>query len=452
MDGFYRGLKGGICSLLFSATLSFLYPALGLTNTVSVMSLAQGQVKKAYDLYISPTGEYYLVFAREATKPFAGASYRWKIVLAKWDKKGTKLWERPIGDYYGMDNRFSLFSDRPQEIFIRGVIEDRFFLWKWGSDGQPLWKIERKSAFSLPEGIAVGDGSGGAYVAIPPLLLASAGIKNAGPIEIAHYSASGKWIENIPLYSEKSPSISWLPPGLQTLDTLVGLLALSSDSLIVYGYTAGFGPLAGNAGHHMDYGWLSSPLIVSHNHIFARKYDRRGKLLENILLSGNWNNLVASAFAGPSGILTLCGTSESFSCPDDSHRTANDLYSLQTFVFRYSAQGRLLWCRQFGSGVSLAPLAITTDSAGGSYVLGEIKDVYPQEVVGEKKPGRVFLARLNDRGDLLWIKQFGAMTSSPFSNIAIDERGAVCFGLKTPRFDSLGPLEEVVVMRLAPGT
>ncbi|WP_244232608.1 hypothetical protein [Methylacidiphilum caldifontis] len=430
--------------LLHSAVFCF-------SERLAILPLAQGQIKKAYDLYVSASGDCYLVFAREAIKPFAGASYKWKVVLGKWDRKGRELWEKPIGDYYGMDNRFSLFSDRPQEIFIRGVIENRFILWKLSSGGKLLWKIERESAFSLPDRIAVGDGEGGAFVAVPAGLFPSAEKKDISPMEIVHYSAEGKQIDHFPLSFGKSPENSWLPSGPETMDTLVGIVPISSQQFFCYGYTAGFGPFAANIGQTMDYGWLSSPLIVSHVHVFARQYDRRGKLLWNVLLPGNWNNLVVSAFS-TSGNLTLCGVSESFSCPDGSFRAPNDLYSLQTFVFRYSARGELLWCRQFGVGVSLAPVAISTAKDGRSYVIGEIKEVYPQQLTGSEKPGRVFLACLGDKGELLWIEQFGAMTSTPFPSLTRDERGAVYFGLRTPRFNTLGPLDDVQLVRFVPGS
>jgi hypothetical protein len=438
------------CSISLAFSSLFCAPRQLLT-----VPLAQGQIKKAYDLYIASNGELYLLFAREAKKPFAGASYLWKIVLAKWDKNGRELWEKPLADCYGMDNRFSLFSgDSKEEIFIRGVIENRFILWKFGAQGEELWKIESQAAFSLPERIAIGDGAGGAYVVVPTPLLLSLDKKSLSPLDIIHYAANGKVIDSFPLTFGKSPENSWLPSGPETLDTLEGICTASPQELLLYGYSAGFGPYAGNVGHTMDYGWLSAPLIVTHVHIFLRKCDTRGRTLWNVLIPGNWNNLVVSAFAGKKGELTVCGVTSSFSCPDEKGRSLGDLYSLQTFVFRYSSRGEQLWCKQFGSGVSLSPVAVESDSQGNCYVLGEIKEVYPLQASSRQKPKRVFLASLNARGDFLWIKTFGTAVSTPFSCLRVeDASGAVAFGLKTTRFDnSQSPQEEVWVLRFMPGS
>ncbi|MGN6477123.1 MAG: T9SS type A sorting domain-containing protein [Flavipsychrobacter sp.] len=73
-------------------------------------------------------------------------------------------------------------------------------------------------------------------------------------------------------------------------------------------------------------------------------------------------------------------------------------------VVKYSPSGNLLWARQYGSGI-VRPSSIAISKTGGVYIAGNYtEDMLVDTIIVRKSEGIVFIARLNEDGDVVWAK------------------------------------------------
>jgi len=78
--------------------------------------------------------------------------------------------------------------------------------------------------------------------------------------------------------------------------------------------------------------------------------------------------------------------------------------SLDVTVMKYAPDGTLLWARQFGSSSNDYGRGIGVDAAGNIFVAGEAHAQLPEQPPAS---GRIFIAKLDNQGNRLWIRQFG---------------------------------------------
>ncbi|MCH7792788.1 MAG: hypothetical protein IID31_10990, partial [Planctomycetes bacterium] len=92
------------------------------------------------------------------------------------------------------------------------------------------------------------------------------------------------------------------------------------------------------------------------------------------------------------------------------------------FLARYDEFGNQLWVVQIGSADSDSVRALSSDGAGGVMVAG-----YTRHNLGGPSAGGtdVFLARYDDTGNQLWIRQFGTSSNELARALAPDGAGGV---------------------------
>jgi hypothetical protein len=106
------------------------------------------------------------------------------------------------------------------------------------------------------------------------------------------------------------------------------------------------------------------------------------------------------------------------------------------FIGRYDASGNLIWGRQFGSASLDGAGGVCSDGAGGAFVSGSTYwDMVPGIYFGEHD---AFLARYDQDGNQLWLRQFGTAESESASFVCPDGAGGV-YAAGMTRGDMGGP-------------
>ena len=148
---------------------------------------------------------------------------------------------------------------------------------------------------------------------------------------------------------------------------------------------------------------------------FVARYDNAGNRLW-IRQFGTSNHDWASALApdGAGGVMITGVTAGSLGGPNAG---GNDV-----FVARYDETGNQLWIRQFGTSSRDEACALAPDGAGGAMVAG-----FTSGSLGGANAGAhdAFLARYDESGNQLWIRQFGAAFRDEALALAPDVAGGV---------------------------
>lgn len=125
---------------------------------------------------------------------------------------------------------------------------------------------------------------------------------------------------------------------------------------------------------------------------------------------------VADAEADATGGVYLCGdTNGNLAGPSAGNGDA--------WLARYDSAGNRLWIRQMGSSAYDRALALAPDGLGGFYLSGTTTGNLGGATAGGED---VWLARFDDTGTQLWIRQFGSAGHDQVSAAVTDEVGGVC--------------------------
>jgi|GEM_PF-2417837 len=95
------------------------------------------------------------------------------------------------------------------------------------------------------------------------------------------------------------------------------------------------------------------------------------------------------------------------------------------FIKKYNSNGKVIWTRQFGTAFYDIGRAVSIDSMGNIYVVGETRGVFS----GQLKRGGVdmFIRKYNSNGDEIWTKQFGTPFGDAVFGISIDAINSVMY-------------------------
>ncbi|MCH8271290.1 MAG: hypothetical protein IH985_08805 [Planctomycetes bacterium] len=161
-------------------------------------------------------------------------------------------------------------------------------------------------------------------------------------------------------------------------------------------------------------GSLGGPNAGSEDAFLAR-YDSAGDRLW-IHQFGTSENDRAWALApdGAGGVMVAGFTLGSLGGPNAGR--------LDAFLARYDSAGNRLWIRQFGTSTWDVANALAPDGAGGVLVAG-----YTSGSLGGPNAGSAdaFLARYDNAGNQLWIRQFGTSQYDEARALAPDGEGGV---------------------------
>jgi len=212
----------------------------------------------------------------------------------------------------------------------------------------------------------------------------SLGAKNAGKedIIIIKFDPDGK-----PLWSQQI--------GTDSSDVGKGIYADNKGFLFVTGYT--FGNLGINSKGNAD-GFVIK-LDVNGNTSFAYQF-------------GTPENDMCNSITGRDGELYICGT------------TSGDLADknkgfLDVFAGELTDKGQLVRLTQFGSEGFDIPMDIKVDKDKNIYVGGTTSGNWGCQQLGE---GDCFLTKINGRGEIQWVSQFGTKGHDGVRSIAINDR------------------------------
>ncbi|MCT7997590.1 SBBP repeat-containing protein, partial [Laspinema olomoucense] len=106
----------------------------------------------------------------------------------------------------------------------------------------------------------------------------------------------------------------------------------------------------------------------------------------------------------------------------DGSLAESNLGERDAFVIKYDNNGNLVWSQQVGTSSSDRSSGITTDSNGNIYMIGTTEGSLGDTNAGSSD---VWVSKHTGDGDLVWIRQLGASGSDESSDISIDSNGNI---------------------------
>lgn len=407
-------------------------PAGGSEDVRAWCAIGPGRIQRAYDALPRADGGLWLLASalpkERRTMP---------VELSRWAPGGRLLWARTIVDSVPFDMRFRLVCEPAGEVVVAGRSGGALRIWRFSEDGELLWGRQLAADPADPSESVAPDGKGGLYVALrqPPGGKARSDRPEVleGETRVFHYSEKGILQQS---YSFQAvPEIgqagaSWLATAPLGIQNPVAVAALPGGGIAVVGYFAGMSAATRPPGapkEKLDFGWLSSggggiPQVK----IFVDRWDESGRRLWSRLFGQMWNNLAFAVAGSEHGAVAIAGSSVWGACPGDRAMRPS---GLRLFVAEYSGEpASLRWCREIEKNLSIGPIALRYGTDGSLWLLGEAKGpLVSADPLASA--GRVYLARLDSTGRLLWRRQVGDGTSRPFPHIAVgpEDRPAVAW-------------------------
>ncbi len=176
----------------------------------------------------------------------------------------------------------------------------------------------------------------------------------------------------------------------------------ANGNAYVTGYT--IGALPGQA----DHGFYDA---------YVRKYDSTGKVLWTQQFGTQYMDVARSiASDGRSSLYVTGYTNSSFTGQDSAG-------SKDAFLCRYDEAGKLLWLRQFGTSGDEDAYGVAVESASRIYVAGNTAGTFPGQSSGGKQD--CFITRFDTSGNRLWTRQFGSAADDFITNVCADNQGGI---------------------------
>jgi hypothetical protein len=94
-----------------------------------------------------------------------------------------------------------------------------------------------------------------------------------------------------------------------------------------------------------------------------------------------------------------------------------DLGAEDAFLAKFTADGDLLWLRQWGSDTTDYALSVSSDKSGDIYVTGYTYGAVAETVAGGEDP---YLTKFDAQGNLIWSRQWGTFTRDSARSVAVD--------------------------------
>jgi hypothetical protein len=190
--------------------------------------------------------------------------------------------------------------------------------------------------------------------------------------------------------------------------------------------------------------------------IFIAKYDSAGNVLWTRRAGGNDYDIPFGAAADGSGNLVVAGYYFSTNLSFDNLVLTNASSGVRhgdAFIAKYDPSGNVLWAKRAGGNDEDRVEDLTADSSGNAYVVGYFSSsnaTFGSIILTNTTPGyaRVFTAKYDGAGTVLWARQLDATNGGTTHRIALDSFGDIylagtfsgiaTFG--TNRLTSAGPL------------
>jgi catechol 2,3-dioxygenase-like lactoylglutathione lyase family enzyme len=328
--------------------------------------------------------------------PNAGYVDAW---VARYDSAGSQVWIRQFGtsehDYAG-----AAAPDGAGGAYVGGSTTGSLggpnagggdaWLARFDAAGNRLWRLQLGTTSHDGASAAATDGSGGVYVSGTTegsLAAPNAGFRDAW---LARYDAAGNqiWIRQLGSSGEDPPT-SASPDG--------------SGGVYLSGWTTGS---------------LGGPFVGGYYDAWLAHYDSAGNQTWSRQLGTIDADFGAAAAPDGSGGVYVGGyTYGSLGAPNAGLNDA--------ILARYDSAGNQLWVRQLGTSSFDSTLGAAPDGSGGVYVGGDTEGSLGGPSAGLDD---TWLARYDNLGNQIWIRQFGTSGDERAYAAAADGSGGVHVG------------------------
>jgi Beta-propeller repeat/PEP-CTERM motif len=304
-------------------------------------------------------------------------------------------WIRQLGTTTA-DDSYGVSADGLGNVFISGFTFGRLenvtpggvdaFVSKYNSVGNLLWTRQLgTTSYDDSKGVSA-DGLGNVYIS--GSTLGSLGGPSAGnqDVFLSKFSADG--------------SLVWSSQFGTTDNDYGGEVSVDGLGNVYFaGSTAG-SLSGGNSGNHDG---------------FVRKYNAGGGLL--------WTRQFGTAGNDGSGAVSADGLGNVYLAgATDGILGGVNVGGIDAFVRKYNADGSLLWTRQLGTTSTDVSGAVSADKLGNVYISG-----YTGGNLGGTNAGGedAFLSKYSAEGSLLWTRQFGTTSEDISTGVSVDGLGNV---------------------------
>ncbi|PNW45200.1 UNVERIFIED_CONTAM: hypothetical protein BEN50_12395 [Euhalothece sp. KZN 001] len=151
--------------------------------------------------------------------------------------------------------------------------------------------------------------------------------------------------------------------------------------------------------------------------VWLAQYSQRGELLWFRQFGTPLRDRAHGVSNNNNGEILITG--ETFGDIDPDFAIDNQGFS-DPFIAKYDESGNRVWITQFGSSGRDFAQEIVTDDAGNSYIAGFTDGNLGGANQGQKD---VWLAKFDDNGNQVWLRQFGTVEIEETESIALDSNG-----------------------------
>lgn len=234
---------------------------------------------------------------------------------------------------------------------------------------------------------------------------------NATYVLKLNYSGSLVWVKKMDSYSNVTPSSIRLD---------------ESSSLYISGNYSGF----------VDFNPGAATFTLSpagSSDIFVQKLDLQGNFIWAKSFGGTGYDQGEYITTSPDGIVYLTGNFEgqsNFGVGDEMITLAS-VGARDVFVLKLDADGDVLWARSFGGAIDDMAASLSLDEEGRVYAIGSFQQsaVFNLGINGNQtltSAGEfdIYLLKLDDDGDFLWVRSFGSADQEYGKAILFDADGS----------------------------